>query len=132
VSVVPERRRRRAEINIVPLVDVLVTLIFFFLVSMQFRDLHALNITFPKIETAGENIFMDQIEVAVSAEGEFYFNGVRMDRDELRRSLETAAEFAGETPVLVMADEESRLRDVTMVMDFCRKVGLERIRLQSR
>jgi len=43
MSVIPKRRRRKAEINIVPLVDVLVVLIFFFLVSMQFRNLNLLN-----------------------------------------------------------------------------------------
>ncbi len=54
MSVIPKRRRRKAEINIVPLVDVLVVLIFFFLVSMQFRNLTLLNLTLPKIETAGK------------------------------------------------------------------------------
>ena len=33
----------------VPLIDVLMVLIIFFLVTMQFRDLRALNIKLPKI-----------------------------------------------------------------------------------
>ena len=43
------RRRRRPMINIVPLVDVLTVLLFFFLVTMQFKQVSTLNIMVPKI-----------------------------------------------------------------------------------
>ena len=41
----------------VPLIDVLVMLIFFAFVTMQFKSATTLNITLPKIETAGKNEF---------------------------------------------------------------------------
>jgi biopolymer transport protein ExbD len=41
----------------VPLIDVLVMLIFFAFVTMQFRSATMLNITLPKIATAGKNEF---------------------------------------------------------------------------
>jgi biopolymer transport protein ExbD len=47
------RRRNKASINIIPLMDVLTILIFFFLVSMQFKEMTTLNLTLPKIESAG-------------------------------------------------------------------------------
>ena len=68
------RRRRRPTINIVPLVDVLTVLLFFFLVTMQFKQVSTLNITVPKIETAGKNEIEERIVIAVSPEGEFYTN----------------------------------------------------------
>ena len=43
------RPRRRPELNLVPLIDVLVMLIFFAFVTMQFRAATTLNITLPKI-----------------------------------------------------------------------------------
>ena len=132
VSVIPERRRRRAEINIIPLVDVLVTLIFFFLVSTQFKNIHTLNITFPKIETAGENVFLEQIEIALTEDGEFYYNGRPVTRERLEEGIRIVANLEHRTPVILMADEESRLRDITFVMDLLRKNGLENVRLQGR
>jgi len=45
--------RRKPKIDIVPLVDVLMVLIIFFLVTMQFQDLRALNVKLPEIKTAG-------------------------------------------------------------------------------
>ena len=50
------KRGKQPKIDIVPLVDVLMVLIIFFLVSMQFQDLRAINIKLPKIETAGSNL----------------------------------------------------------------------------
>ena len=74
------RRRRRPVINIVPLVDVLTVLLFFFLVTMQFKQVSSLNIMVPKIETAGENVIEEQIVIAVSPEGEFYLNNRAVEK----------------------------------------------------
>jgi len=132
VSLVPERTRRRAEVSIVPLVDVLIALLFFFLVSMQFRDLQTLNITLPEIQTAGENQLADQLEISVTSEGEFRFNGEMLNEDELRVALQVAADVDRRIPVLLMADEEAAFKHVTLVMDLCRQFGLNEVRVQSR
>ncbi|HAU59730.1 MAG TPA: biopolymer transporter ExbD, partial [Opitutae bacterium] len=47
------KRTRTPRIDVVPLVDVLMVLIIFFLVTMQFQDLRALNVKLPQIDTAG-------------------------------------------------------------------------------
>jgi biopolymer transport protein ExbD len=132
MSVIPKRRRRKAEINIVPLVDVLVVLIFFFLVSMQFRNLTLLNLTLPKIETAGKEQPTDSLQIGVDVEGNFFLNGVAVTEERLVDAIAEVARLGTETPVLIMADENSLLRKVTFVMDTCRKAGLEKVRLQSR
>lgn len=132
MTLIPERRRRKSEVNIVPLVDVLVTLIFFFLVSMQFRGQQTLNIVLPKIETAGENVFTQQLEVGINAAGQFFLNGHPMAPELLAEALQTAAKVNRDVPVVVFADEEAALKHITFVMDQCRKANFDRIRLQSR
>lgn len=132
MSIVQERRRRKPEINVIPLVDVLIVLIFFFLMSMQFRNMATLNIVPPEIETAGTTQQQKQIEIAVSPEGELYYNGEQMTQAEIATAIELAASANRNLSVLLLADEESYLRYVTFVLDTCRKHGLENIRLQSR
>jgi biopolymer transport protein ExbD len=132
MSVIPKRRRRKAEINIVPLVDVLVVLIFFFLVSMQFRNLTLLNLTLPKIETAGKEEPVNSLQIGVDTEGQYYLNGHPLTEEELVREIQVVAELSPDTPVLIMADENSLLHKVTFLMDTCRKAGLDKVRLQSR
>lgn len=132
MSVIPKRRRRKAEINIVPLVDVLVVLIFFFLVSMQFRNLTLLNLTLPKIETAGKEQPSESLQVGVDVDGNYYLNGNPISEEQLLEEVNKVAEMSPDTPVLIMADENSLLHKVTFLMDTCRKAGLDKVRLQSR
>ena len=125
-------RRRRVEINIVPLIDVLVVLVFFFLVTMRFRDMRILQLTLPEMETAGESARSEFIELAVTKEGVYYYNSDKVDQDELIRRLVLAAQVNNQVPVLITADEASLLKDTTTLMDACRKQGLENIRLQTK
>lgn len=132
MSVVGSRKRRKAEINIVPLIDVLVVLIFFFLVSMQFRNLTVLNLTLPHVETAGREQAPERIEISISADGDYYFNGQMVTVEELIDQVRLHGRMDGRLPVLIVADENSFLRQITFVMDLCRKSGLDTIRLQTR
>lgn len=126
------RRRRTPVINIVPLVDVLTVLLFFFLVTMQFKQVSSLNITVPKVETAGENEIAEQIVIAVSPEGKLYLNDRPLRKEQLVDAMQLAGELTPEKPVLLIADENVPLKNVTEVMDICRSNQLNKIRLQSR
>jgi biopolymer transport protein ExbD len=132
MSVLGARKRRKAEINIVPLIDVLVVLIFFFLVSMQFRNLTVLNLTLPQVETAGREQAPERLEISIDAEGNFYFNNNRVTVDQLIEQVRLHGRMNNKLPVLIVADENSFLRHITFVMDLCRQSGLETIRLQTR
>lgn len=127
-----ERRRRQPGINIVPLVDVLTVLLFFFLVTMQFKRISALNITVPEIETAGKNEIREQIVIALDPEGGLFLNDREVSLAQLRTAMELAGEATPEKPVLLIADEDAALKRVTQVMDICRSNRLNKIRLQSR
>ncbi len=126
------RRRRQPTINIVPLVDVLTVLLFFFLVTMQFKQVSSLNITVPKIETAGRNEINEQIVIALSPEGDVYLNDRKLGLPELKAAMALAGATTPDMPVLLIADEEVPLKHVTEVMDVCRANKLNKIRLQSR
>ena len=126
------RRRRPPTINIVPLVDVLTVLLFFFLVTMQFKQNSTLNLVLPEIETAGSNQISENLLLAISAEGELYLNHQLMEFEALAQAIQLAGQLNPEIPVLIMADEAVALKHVTRVMDLCRRHQLDQIRLQSR
>lgn len=126
------RRRRQPTINIVPLVDVLTVLLFFFLVTMQFKQVSTLNITVPKIETAGKNEIKEQIVVALNPEGAIYLNDRLLELEPFQTAMRLAGEMTPDLPILLIADEDVPLKHVTEVMDVCRANKLNKIRLQSR
>lgn len=137
------RRRRKAEINIVPLIDVLTMLIFFFLVTMQFREMATLNLTLPKMETAGKSVFENQVVIAIDkdqkirltildAKGSVVFDKAEMQEDELEGVAMRLRELDKDITILIRSDENTPLRLVTEAMDICRKHGLNKIRLQTK
>jgi len=126
------RRRRKPVINIIPLMDVLTILIFFFLVGMQFKEMTALNLTLPKIESAGRNDFPERISIGIDEEGIVYLENRRVAIEELRQVISTVSELSNDVPVLIRAHNMTPLETVTDVMDACRLNGLSKIRLQSR
>jgi biopolymer transport protein ExbD len=126
------RRRKRPELNLVPLIDVLVMLIFFAFVTMQFRAVTTLNLTLPKVETAGKGEFKGSVTISIDKEGGMTFNGKPATLQQMERLLDTVKGLDKETTVLLRSDENTPLKNVTEAMDLCRKRGLNKIRLQSR
>jgi biopolymer transport protein ExbD len=127
-----QQRRRRPELNLVPLIDVLVMLIFFAFVTMQFRSAQMLNITLPKIATAGKSEYKGTVTIGIDNKGQVSFNGKEVTDDHLVELLKQVSEQNRDIPVLIKADETTQLKKLAFVMDACRGAGLNKFSLQAR
>jgi len=127
-----QRKRKRPEMNLVPLIDVLVMLIFFAFVTMQFRTIATMNLTLPKVETAGKSELKESITISITKEGTVDFNGKPASMEGLEELVHQVGTVTKDIPVVIRSDENTPLRYVTQAMDICRKQGLNKIRLQSR
>ena len=126
------KRRNMPRVDVIPLIDVLMVLILFFLTSMQFQDLRALNVTLPKIDSAGSNKISNQLVVSVSQKGEYFLNGNEDNLKKIGEVMKSSASLPRKPAVLVVADENVPLKHVTKLVDLCRESGLDDFRLQSR
>jgi len=127
-----QKRQRRKELNLLPLIDVLVMLIFFAFVTMQFRTIATMNLTLPKVETAGKSELKESITISIAKEGTVDFNGKPANMETLESLVHQVGSVTKDIPVVIRSDENTPLRYVTQAMDICRKQGLNKIRLQSR
>jgi biopolymer transport protein ExbD len=132
MSLLQQKRRKRPELNLVPLIDVLVMLIFFAFVAMQFKSAATLNITLPKVETAGKNEFKGKVTIGIDKDGVVTFNNKTVTDERLLSLLREVHKIDKDIPVLIMADETTQLKKLAFVMDACRKTGLNKFSLQSR
>ena len=126
------KKRRRPEMNLVPLIDVLVMLIFFAFVTMQFRSVTTMNLTLPKAETAGKSELKESFTISVSKEGRMEVNGRPATMANLEQLAAEIGRVSKDITVLVRSDETAELRYALQAMDICRKHGLNKIRLQTR
>jgi biopolymer transport protein ExbD len=127
-----QKRARRRELNLLPLIDVLVMLVFFSFVTMQFRTMTTMNLTLPKAETAGKSEIKDSFTISVSKEGKMEVNGKPATMENLEKLAEEIGRVSKDITVLVRSDETAELRYALQAMDVCRKHGLNKIRLQTR
>ena len=132
MSLLKHRAHRRPELPLVPLIDVLVMLVLFAYVTMQARSALTLNITLPKVETAGKNEFKGSVTIGIDKNGTVSFNGSAVTDQQLLVLLEKVKEQSRDIPVLIKADETTQLKKLAFVMDACRKTGLNKFSLQSR
>ena len=131
MSGIYQKRRRRPELNLVPLIDVLVMLIFFAFVTMQFKQATTMNLTLPKVETAGKSELKQSVTISLSKDGSVDLDGQHATMETLGNLLRQR-NVPKDTTVVIRSDENTPLRFVTQAMDTCRKQGLNKIRLQSR
>lgn len=130
MNILHRKRRRRAEINIVPLVDVLTSLIFFFLLTMQFKEIYAVDITPPSMKSS-ESVSKNKPEtVSVTKDGKFFWNSEEIAESALEAKIKELSKST--TPeLIVLGDKESSLQNVMKVVDFARLAKIKKLSLQS-
>ena len=123
-------KRHHAQINIVPMVDVLTVLIFFFLLTMQFKDIHAVDITPPTIKTASvEKTKMPNI-LMVTKNGKYSLNEKNILLADLKSEFEKIAKSTDST-ILVYADKDTPLKFITDAIDAARLTKIRKLSLRS-
>ncbi|MDX8414629.1 ExbD/TolR family protein [Intestinicryptomonas porci] len=126
------RRRRKFEVNIVPMVDVMTVLIFFFLLTMQFKENGSVQINPPSMSTterADENA--KPTVLAVSKDGEFYLNEKKMPIEEISETLKKTAESDKGAAVLLLGDELAKYGDIAKAVDCVRAANIKKLRIRA-
>jgi biopolymer transport protein ExbD len=84
------------------------------------------------VQTAGQNEFTSKVEIGVSKEGTLTLDGRVVTEAELEALLAGVKRLNKDTPILVRADEVSQFGLVTRVWDTCRRLGLNKVVMQTR
>ncbi|XZG71579.1 ExbD/TolR family protein [Chitinibacteraceae bacterium HSL-7] len=124
-------RRDEPEINFVPLIDVLLVILIFVMATTTYSRFAELKINLPKADaTAPANDQIKQIEVAVSAQGQYSINGEMVDAGSataLAAELRRVAAGEAEPVVVINADALSTHQSVVTLMEAARLAGYGKI-----
>ncbi len=127
------RRRRKVEVNIVPMVDVLTVLIFFFLLTMQFKEIYAVDVTPPEMKTATELKSEDRpSRVLVDKNGDYFIDGNKTDLESIEKRFSQIAEKSENSAVIILADKDAPLHFVTSVLDSAKSAKIKKASLQTK
>jgi len=126
------RRRARSVfdttgLNVVPLLDVLFNLIFFFLLATNIRDDRErfLDIDLPSSGTAERREDPPDVpEIALDRDGALYLDGARVTEAELEDRLRLAAATRDVSSAIVQIDAENAFQRFIDLTDICRRAGV--------
>jgi len=124
-------RFRRAVINVVPLLDVLVVMVFFLLVTLRANDPRALQISPPAAASASETSLAGAVVVAVDAEGDLFVEAKPVAPGALAAALRDALRDRAEKEVVVVADERATTGATVRAVDAAVLAGAA-VRIQAR
>lgn len=126
------RRPTETRINLTSLIDVVLLLIIFFMVSTSFIDEAELSINLPEASLAPSVSQSDALEVLVTANGGYHVGGLELVNtrpETLERALAQLAGADRERPVTIRADARAAHQDVVTVMDVAGRMGFVHINI---
>jgi biopolymer transport protein ExbD len=115
-----------AEINMIPLIDVMLVLLVIFIVTAPLLT-HAVKVELPKASSAANLTKPDNVQLAIDAAGIVYWNGEVLDRSGWRSRMDAAAGQQPQPEVHIRADGAVPYRRVAEVMADAARAGLVRI-----
>lgn len=122
------------EINLIPLIDVVLCLIIFFVITTTFETRSVLKLELPRADGTPAQSPSDALSVLVNADGHYFIG----DREALRTDVEslkrTIAEVAGDDrnrSVLLRADARTPHQSVVTALDALGQLGFHRIAIAT-
>ncbi len=125
--------REEPEVNLTSLIDVVLLLLIFFMVSTSFVRESELTIELP--EASGEPFEADtKLEVTITADGSYFVDQqalVNKRPETLRRALELRAGERRDVPVTIRADGRAEHQAVVTAMDVVGRLGFVQINIAT-
>jgi biopolymer transport protein ExbD len=118
-------------INMGPLVDMVFLLLIFFVVTTSFVKETGIDVHHSIAATA-EMKERGNIKLGISADGQVYMEGKRIDVRSVRALVERALAEDPESGVVIVADKDSNTGMVVQAMDQCRLAGAMNVSLAAK
>ena len=124
------RSREEPEINLIPMIDVLLVILIFMMVTTSYAKFSELQINLPQAGAASSNTKVNLINVAVDASEHYAINnrGVSFTGvDAFATALKEAAGDQTDPTIVINADAKAPHQSVINVMEAARRAGYGRI-----
>jgi biopolymer transport protein ExbD len=126
----PRAFREEPEINFIPLIDVLLVILIFLMVTTTYSRFAELQINLPTADADRPNDRPDQIDVAVDAQGRYSINRSPVgfsNPGAFSAELRRAAGDIKEPVVVINADANAPHQSVINIMEAARIAGYGKI-----
>jgi len=127
------RSKRRARIEIIPLIDIIFFLLAtFVMVSLSMIQNRAIPVQLPAAETGAPAPREDSASISIDAQGEVFFDRERVDSAQLAAALKRLVAANPAARVFLSGDARAELGTTIEVLDQVRRAGIENVAIETR
>ncbi len=134
------RKRRKIDITLISMIDVLFVLLLFFMVSTTFNRQTQLKIKLPEAsgpETEQKN---ESVELIINADGVYFLKGadglphelINQKAETLKQELQKLAAHSAHLPFIISADGNTPHQSVITALDVAGQVGFKHINFEAQ
>lgn len=125
------RKRLVSDINVTPLVDVMLVLLIIFMITAPMMT-QGVNIELP--ETTAKSLRQEEKPIVISVQkgGEISVNNTSITEKVLIQELQTQHKVNGEQPVYLRADKDVAYGRVVRIMAAIKEVGFDKIGMVTK
>ena len=129
-----DRRGDDFEINVIPLIDVLLTLLMFFVLTSTFVQHSRMKVTLPQASVQERDMNAPALTIMIDRDGRFYVGSDEVMGEGIEPLKQTIARNAGDNhdqPVTIRADAMTPNQNVITAMDALGQLGFTRLSIAT-
>jgi biopolymer transport protein ExbD len=122
-------------INLTPMIDCLLFILVFLLLSTSFNQFSRMNLTLPDAQGVPPKEFAHKIEVVVDGTGQYAVNGQSVaskDVADLSTAIKQISQDRRDLMFVIAADAKAQHQDVIRVMDVAGQLGFVNINISTK
>jgi biopolymer transport protein TolR len=119
-------KKLMSEINVTPLVDVMLVLLIIFMVAAPMM-MQGMDVQLPRTQSKAISSREERLVVSLNKKQEIYINEYQVSRDELQEKLKILYQNKKEGEVFLRADRSLPYGFVVQIMSDIKKAGIEKL-----
>jgi biopolymer transport protein TolR len=115
-----------AEINVTPLVDVVLVLLIIFIVTAPMLSM-GIDVNLPRVKSKTIDVNEEKLVLSINKDGEIFINRTKIPKDDLKVKLESILAPRIDKEIFLRADKSVAYGFVVEVMSEIRKAGVDKL-----
>ena len=125
--------KKRARIEIIPLIDIMFFLLAtFVMVSLSMVKSKGIPVILPASSTSTPQEHQDHVVISIAESGQLYLDKTELSQEQLVTELRRLKALNEELQVFINGDENARLGLAIAVLDETRKLGIGKVAFETR
>jgi biopolymer transport protein ExbD len=115
-----------SQINIVPLVDIILVVLIIFMVTAPLVLKPSIDINLPKA-SSGDDTPTTPLNITVARDGQIMLNGKVSSMEDITLYASQLVKAQPETAAILAADKDVTLERLTSIIDIVKKAGVKKV-----